>query len=95
MNGHLSDRWARFGRRASGTLSFDPRMAQPFGIWSRLAAAICPLAFSSGRRVGDCPRSGKETGIAWVSVFGSWGLSHYERLGNRAVSYDGRLIGNG
>jgi hypothetical protein len=76
-------------------MSLGPRLAQPFGICSRLAALFCPLAFSSGGRVGHRPRSGKETGIAWVSVFGSWGLSHYERLGNRAVSYRGRLFGNG
>jgi hypothetical protein len=29
------------------------------------------LAFSTGRRVGDRPHSGKETGFAWVVLFGS------------------------
>ena len=61
--------------------------AQPIGFWSRLSAVSCPLAFASGRRVGDRPLSGKETGPARVVICGSWGLPHHERLGNRAVSY--------
>jgi len=71
MSGNLSDCWAPAGRRPSESTSFGRRSAIPLGNCSRGSAAFFPCVFSSGRRVGDRPHSGKETGLAWVWLFGS------------------------
>jgi hypothetical protein len=88
----MSDRWAISGRRASGRAIRAPRLAQPFGFWSRVLRGFTPPGFfASGRRVGDRPLSGKETGPAGLALFGSWGLPRYERLGDRAIDDYGGL----
>lgn len=71
MSSHMWYRWAASGRRTSGHHGACPRSLRPLAMRLRFAASSGPLASATGRRVGDRPLPGKETGAcagraAWL-----------------------------